>query len=51
MAAAIAAVVEETGAGRSMEEILGSLSDSEEMYSIANGISNKLFVAYAPYTA
>ena len=51
MAAAIAAAVEECGAGQTFPEILEALADSAEMYTVADGFSNKLFVAYAPYTA
>ena len=43
--------VEECGAGQTFPEILEALADSAEMYTVADGFSNKLFVAYAPYTA
>lgn len=51
MAAAIAAAVEAVGAGSTMADALAAIVDSAEMYSLAEGIANKLFVAYAPYTA
>lgn len=51
MAAAIAMAVESVGTGSTMIEALAVIVDSDEMYTLADGIANKLFVAYAPYTA
>ena len=51
MADAITAVVKSISAGSDMASAISSVADSAEMYSVANGFTNKLFVAYAPYTA
>lgn len=51
MAAAIADTVEAVGAGSTMADALAAIVSSDEMYSLAEGIDNKLFVAYAPFTA
>lgn len=51
MAKAIANTVEAVGAGSTMADALAAIVSSADMYSLAEGISNKLFVAYAPYTA
>ena len=52
MAAAIADVVKATGEGTAMADAVAATAGTNaEMYSIADGIANKLFVAYAAYTA
>ncbi len=51
MANAIANTVEAVGAGSSMVDALAAIVSSADMYSLAEGINNKLFVAYAPFTA
>lgn len=51
MANAIASTVEAVGAGSSMVDALAAVVSSADMYSLAEGLSNKLFVAYAPFTA
>ncbi len=51
MANAIASTVEAAGAGTAMADALSAVAGSADMYTIAEGIANKLFVAYAPYTA
>ena len=51
MAAAIAAVVKANGEGSTMADaIAATASLNDTMYSVADGIANKLFVAYAAYT-
>ena len=51
MAAAIASVVKATGEGTAMADAIAATAGTNaEMYSIADGIANKLFVAYAAYT-
>ena len=50
MAEAIADVVEAVAAGASMADAIGAEADLADMYSVADGIANKLFVAYAAYT-
>ena len=52
MAVAIASVVKATGVGTSMADAVSATSATNpDMYTIADGIANKLFVAYAAYTA
>lgn len=51
MASAIAAAVEAVGAGAGMADAIAEIAASADMFSIAGDIANKLFVAYAPYTA
>ena len=52
MAVAIASVVKATGEGTSMADAVAATSATDaDMYTIADGIANKLFVAYAAYTA
>ena len=52
MAVAIASVVKATGEGTSMADAVAATSaTTPDMYTIADGIANKLFVAYAAYTA
>ena len=51
MAVAIASVVKATGEGTSMADAVSATSATNpDMYTIADGIANKLFVAYAAYT-
>ena len=51
MAAAIREVVKAAGEGTAMADAIAATAGTNaEMYSIADGIANKLFVAYAPYT-
>ena len=52
MAVAIASVVKATGEGTSMADAVSATSATNpDRYTIADGIANKLFVAYAAYTA
>ena len=52
MAVAIASVVKATGEGTSMADAVSATSATNpDMYTIADGIANKLFVAYAAFTA
>ena len=51
MANAITSVVEEIGAGSGMDSAISTAAGSADMYSVADGFTNKLFVAYAPFTA
>ena len=51
MAVAIASVVKAAGEGTAMADAIAATAGTNaEMYSIADGIANKLFVAYAAYT-
>ena len=51
MAVAIADVVKAAGEGTAMADAVAATAGTNaEMYSIADGIANKLFVAYAAYT-
>ena len=51
MAAAIREVVKAAGEGTSMADAVAAVAATNaDMYSVADGIANKLFVAYAPYT-
>ena len=51
MAAAISSVVKSVGEGSTMADAVAAVSTTNtEMYTLADGIANKLFVAYAPYT-
>ena len=51
MAVAIADVVKAAGEGTAMADAIAATAGTNaEMYSIADGIANKLFVAYAAYT-
>ena len=52
MAAAIASVASSAGTGSSMADaVAAAAATNADMYTVAEGIANKLFVAYAPYTA
>ena len=51
MANAIAEVAAATGAGSTLTDgVAAAAALNTDMYTIAEGIANKLFVAYAPYT-
>ena len=51
MAAAIASVVKSNGEGTAMADaISATAATNTDMYTVADGIANKLFVAYAAYT-
>ncbi len=50
MADAIADVVEAVLGGATMAEAVAAEAEVADMYNVATGIENKLFVAYAPYT-
>ena len=51
MAVAIASVVKATGEGTSMADAVSATAPTTtDMYTVADGIANKLFVAYAAYT-
>lgn len=50
MANAIADTAEQVGGGATMADALSSIVGSNEIYSLAEGIANKLYVAYAAYT-
>ena len=51
MAAAIASVVKANGEGTAMADaISAAAATNADMYTVADGIANKLFVAYAAYT-
>ena len=51
MAKAIAEVAAAVGEGTAMTDAIAAVAGSAEMYTVADGIANKLFVAYAPFTA
>lgn len=51
MALAIASAVEAIGEGETAEDAVAAVAELSESFSIAEGFTNKLFVAYAPYTA
>lgn len=51
MAAAIASVVSSHAEGQSMADSVSATAQTNaDMYSVADGVANKLFVAYAMYT-
>ena len=50
MASAICAAVEAIANGSSVADAAASVADSADIYSMADGFTNKIFVAYAPYT-
>lgn len=50
MANAIAGVVEAVAAGSTTAEAVALVAGTAETYSVAEGIENKLYIAYAPYT-
>lgn len=51
MARAIAAMVKATGEKTAMADGVSAIAETDEMFTVAEGFTNKLFVAYAPYTA
>ncbi len=51
MARAIAETAAAIGAGKTITDAIAAAAGKDDkMYSIAQGVSNKLYVAYAPYT-
>ena len=50
MADAICAAVQAVAGGQSAAEAATALAGSSDMYTLAEGFTNKVFVAYAPYT-
>lgn len=51
MADAICATVAAVASGSSLADAAASVAASADIYSMAEGFTNKIFVAYAPYTA
>ena len=51
MAKAIAEMVKATGEKTAMADGVAAIAGTDDMFSVAEGFTNKLFVAYAPYTA
>ena len=51
MADAITGVVEAVAAGSSVADAVASVAASADLFSVAEGFTNKLFVAYAAFTA
>ena len=51
MAQAVADVVEAVGAGTAMADAVAGVAASSDSFTIADGFTNKVFVAYAPFTA
>ena len=51
MATAITSAVEAIGSGSAMADAISSVAGSADMFSVADGFTTKLFVAYAPFTA
>ena len=52
MAAAIAQIAKAVGEGTALKDAVAATAESNtEMYSVAEGVATKLYVAYAPYTA
>ena len=50
MAAAICAAVQGIAGGQTAAAAAAAVADSADIYSMAEGFTNKVFVAYAPYT-
>ncbi len=50
MASAITSVVQAVASGSAIADAVSATADTADMFSVAEGFSNKLFVAYAPYT-
>jgi hypothetical protein len=50
MAEAICQMVENVSAGTSMADGISAVAASGDIFTVADGISNKLYVAYAAYT-
>ena len=51
MADAICAAVAAVASGSSLADAAAAVAASADIYSMAEGFTNKIFVAYAPYTA
>ena len=51
MATAITSVVQAIDGGSGMADAVSGVAGSADMYSVADGFTTKLFVAYAPFTA
>jgi len=51
MASAICAAVKAIGEGSTAAAATSAVADSSDSYTLAPGFTNKLYVAYAPYTA
>ena len=52
MAAAIAQIAKAVGEGTALKDAVAATAESNtEMYSVAEGVATKLYVAYAPFTA
>ena len=51
MAAAISAAVAAVKGGSSVADAAAAVVASADIYSMADGFNNKVFVAYAPFTA
>ena len=51
MATAITGAVQAIGSGSAMADAISSVAASADMFSVADGFTTKLFVAYAPFTA
>lgn len=51
MAAAITGVLKGLAGESTMADAVSAVAESDEMFSVAEGFANKLFVAYAPFTA
>ncbi len=50
MAKAICGTVAGVAEGTTLADVIAAVADSDEIFSIAEGFTNKLFVAYAPFT-
>ncbi|MBO4242865.1 MAG: substrate-binding domain-containing protein [Clostridiales bacterium] len=50
MATAICNTVSDIASGSSVADAASSVASSADIYSMADGFTNKIFVAYAPYT-
>ena len=51
MATAITSVVKSIGSGSGMADAVSGVASTADMFSVAEGFTTKLFVAYAPFTA
>lgn len=51
MADAICGAVQAVAGGSTMADTISTVATSNEIFSVAEGFTNKLFVAYAPFTA
>jgi len=50
MAKAICSTVAGVAEGTALADVIAAVAESDEIFSIAEGFTNKLFVAYAPFT-